>query len=104
MPLPLVAKIEVHSTTGDALPPSACLEGYRAPESHVENVPAACGCLRHTREPQMAQDIHVFTTELRHYCHANLLLLPILGFSCDELCNISTICYPTVQLPFDGPP
>lgn len=59
MPLPLVAKIEVHSTTGDALPPAACLEGYRAPESHMENVPAMCGCLRHTREPQMAQDIHV---------------------------------------------
>lgn len=46
MPFPLVPKIEVYSTTGDALPPAACLEWYRAPKSHVENVPAACRCLR----------------------------------------------------------
>lgn len=83
MSFPLVPKIEVYSTTGDALPPAACLEGYRAPESHVKNVPAACGCLRHMREPQTAQDIHVLATELSHYCHAKLLPLPTFVFSRD---------------------
>lgn len=54
----------MRSTTGDSLPPAGCLEGYRTCKSHMEKVLAAYGCLRHTREPQMAQDIHVWATEL----------------------------------------
>lgn len=67
VPVSVVTEREAHSTSAHALPPAACLEGYRSHDSHAKNVSAACGCLRHTTEPRMARDIRVLAAELSHY-------------------------------------